>query len=76
MWILTKIIIEIYECNHEGRTSIGKMKFDEAENGHEFELRTITEKSTRGNSTNIIREFYHTDTNDLLIFAIFFIFNN
>ena len=27
-------------------TSIGRMKFGEAENGHEFELKTIAEKST------------------------------
>jgi hypothetical protein len=32
--------------NYKSLTSIGKAKFGEAENGHEFELRTITEKST------------------------------
>ena len=31
----------------ENFTSIGKTKFGGAENGHEFELRTITEKSTK-----------------------------
>jgi hypothetical protein len=35
--------------NQESFTSIGKGKFDEIENGHEFELSTITEKSTRRN---------------------------
>jgi len=33
---------------------MGKIKFDEAENGHEFELRTITEKSTKQNSKNFL----------------------
>ena len=37
---------------YKNLTSMGKMKFDEAENGHEFELRTITEKSTKINQTN------------------------
>jgi len=35
--------------NQDSSTSIGKTIFDETENGHEFELRTITEKSTRRN---------------------------
>jgi hypothetical protein len=40
--------------NHESLTSIGKTKFGEAENGQEFELRTITEKSTEINSANVL----------------------
>jgi hypothetical protein len=49
MWILTKMINELLEemNNQKNLTSVGKTKLDEAENGHEFELRTITEKSTR-----------------------------
>jgi hypothetical protein len=35
--------------NQKNLTSVGKTKLDEAENGQEFELRTITEKSTRTN---------------------------
>jgi hypothetical protein len=33
---------------------MGKMKLGEAENGHELELKTITEKSTKNTSN----EFY------------------
>jgi hypothetical protein len=32
--------------NKENSTSAGKKKFGGAENGHELELRTMTEKST------------------------------
>jgi len=51
MWILTKMTNELLEemNNHKNLTSVGKTKLDEAENGQEFELRTITEKSTRTN---------------------------
>ncbi len=55
MWILTKMRIELFQgmSNHENHTSIGKAKFGEAENGQEFELSTITEKSTKRNPANI-----------------------
>jgi len=59
---------------------MGKIKFDEAENGHEFELRTITEKSTKQNSKNFLMtnvlSIYRTYTIDMMILAIFFIFHN
>ncbi len=53
MWILTKMTKELLEemNNQKNLTSVGKTKLDEAENGHEFELRTITEKSTRKNKS-------------------------
>ena len=36
-------------------TSIGRAKLGEGENGHELELSTITEKSTRMNDDHVQR---------------------
>jgi hypothetical protein len=47
--------------NHKNFTSMGKTKLGEAENGHEFELKTIAEKSTKNKSD----EFYESVAFDL-----------
>jgi len=51
-----------FQNNYSNITSIGKLNDGGAVNGHEFELRTITEKSTK---TNILKQVIllidHTD---------------
>jgi hypothetical protein len=56
MWLLTKTTISLSKGinTHESLTSIGKTKFVEAENDHEFELRTMTEKLTKTNQANVL----------------------
>ena len=53
MQILTKTTMQLFKgmSNHKNHTSIGKVKFGEAEHGQEFAVRTMTKKSTKINQT-------------------------
>ncbi len=56
MQVLTKMTNQILKemRDQESFTSIGKIIFNRTEDGHEFELRTITENFTKTNQANVL----------------------